>query len=112
MCIDENLQAVALPVTTKTAIESHSSLATSSEDSSTIDSASITHQPSPIEVKQDQDQDDTQPAAITEATNAVVPLEEDSNKEDKPVQKNKGRCFACRTKVTMEKSMPFTGGLV
>ncbi|SAM00877.1 hypothetical protein [Absidia glauca] len=102
---NENLQAVALPVTTKATIESHSSLATSSEESSTIDSASITQQPSPIEVKQDQDQDDTQPTATTEATAAVVPLEEDSNKEDKPVQKNKGRCFACRTKIPLTKQL-------
>lgn len=113
MYIAENLQSVTLPVIMKpTTIESHSSLVASTEDSSALDSISITQQPSPVEVKQDQDRDDTQPTATTEVTSAAVPLEEDSNKEDKPVQKNKGRCFACRTKVTMQRTCFFAGGLV
>ncbi|CAO3600359.1 unnamed protein product [Absidia cylindrospora] len=38
-------------------------------------------------------------------TTTVVPLEEEEAKDDKPIQKNKGRCFVCRIKIPLTKQL-------
>ncbi|ORZ24407.1 hypothetical protein BCR42DRAFT_365761 [Absidia repens] len=40
----------------------------------------------------------------TEST-TVVPPEDEEAKDDKPIQKNKGRCFVCRTKIPLTKQL-------
>ncbi|KAI8341190.1 hypothetical protein BC941DRAFT_416074 [Chlamydoabsidia padenii] len=92
---NENLQPVTLPTTTTT--DPSSTTTTSSNNSTTVDINMI----EPTLVSK-QDQEDT------ESTGTVVtatPSEEDANKEDKPIQKNKGRCFVCRTKIPLTKQL-------